>query len=78
MGESEVSESTTYTHLGVPCDKYHQLDGNVQICCTKLRQTYFGINEYGINHKALHSLTMKKLYNTSVLPRALYGSELWN
>jgi len=78
MGESEVSESTTYTHIGVPCDKYHQLDENVQICCTKLRQTYFGINEYGISHKALHSLTMKKLYNTIVLPRALYGSELWN
>jgi len=25
MGESEVSESTTYTHLGVPCGTYHQL-----------------------------------------------------
>jgi len=60
MGESEVSYSTTYTHLGVPCDKYHQLDENVQICCTKLRRTYFGINEHGISHKVLHPLTMNK------------------
>jgi len=58
MGESEVSESIIYTHLGVPCDKYHQLDENVQMCCTKLRRTYFGKNDYGISHKALHPLTM--------------------
>ena len=59
LGELNIEETTSYTHLGILCDKYHDLSENVKTCCSKLRRTYFSLNDYGLNQNALHPLTLK-------------------
>ena len=54
------------------------LDDSMQECCSKLRSTYFSLNAAGISRDCLHPLSLKKIYETVVLSKALYGSELWN
>ena len=77
MSDSEISESKTYTHIGVSV----RSTTNLTNMCINAAPNYVeltGINEYGLSHKPLHPLTLKKLYKTTVLPRALCASELWN
>ena len=54
------------------------LNENVKDACTKLRKTFFGLGDCGVHQNGLHPITVKHLYQTVVLSRALYGCELWN
>ena len=51
---------------------------NIVVAFSKIRQNYFGILNSGIGEKDLHPLTLKKIYDSVVLPRALYGCEFWH
>ena len=78
MGTDTISESNEYTHLGVICNKYMDIQTNISECCSKLRKTFFSLIDCGIAKDGIHPLSTKKLYLSVVLPRALYGTELLN
>ncbi|MES9883123.1 MAG: reverse transcriptase family protein [Sedimenticola sp.] len=78
LGNEVVEECVNYTHLGIICNKYLDSKQNVLDASTKIRGTFMSIINSGIHNKGLHPLTSKKIYERIVLPRALYGCELWN
>ena len=55
-----------------------KVKSNIVVASSKIRQNYFGILNSGISGKDLHPLTLKKIYDLVVLPRALYGCECWH
>ncbi|XP_052777961.1 uncharacterized protein LOC128215299 [Mya arenaria] len=78
IGRDIVEEAESYVHLGITKDKYSTLNVNIDECCAKLRRTYFGLGETGLNSNTVHPLSIKRLYESVVLPKALYGCEVWN
>ena len=78
LGSDEVLERTSYVHLGIECNKEMKVKSNIVVASSKIRQNYFGILNSGISGKDLHPLTLKKIYDSVVLPRALYGCEFWH
>ncbi|KAH3852096.1 hypothetical protein DPMN_094593 [Dreissena polymorpha] len=49
----------------------------VDDACNKLRVTYLSIVNSGISPLSLNTSTSIKVYNSIVIPKALYGCELW-
>ena len=78
MGDAYIEESTSYKHLGVQCDKYLSLDENVKSASAKLKSTLLSLANCGIHEGGFNPLTSKHINKTIVLPKALYGCELWN
>ncbi len=76
LGPDVVDETDKYVHLGILCEKNMNLNENIQNACTKLRTTFFGLGNCGVHKHGLHPITIKHLYQTIVLPRALFGCEL--
>ena len=78
FGNSCIEEGTVYKHLGVICDKYMSIDENIKLACNKLRGTFLSLVNCGIYEDGLNPLTSRRIYNSVVLPKALYGCELWS
>ncbi|MES9880604.1 MAG: reverse transcriptase family protein [Sedimenticola sp.] len=78
LGTEIVHERTEYTHLGIVCEKEMGNSENATIAATRLRCTFFGLINSGIHQHGLHPITSKKIYELLVIPRGLYGCELWN
>ncbi len=78
LGDDIVPEKDEYTHLGILCDKYLCDTENVKQCNSKIRGTFLSFNSCGLGASELHPLTSNKLYNNVVLPKGLYGCEVWN
>lgn len=78
LGPNSVEEGDKFLHLGITNFKNPSLDTSVNECCSKLRSTYFSLNSCGISRDCMHPLSLKRIYETVVLSKALYGSELWN
>ena len=73
----DIEEDIIYTHLGIACSKHLSLKENISESCDKLRKTFYStVNCRGRN--SLNPLTSKRIYESVVLPRALYGSEVWS
>ena len=78
LGEAAIEEGTSYKHLGIHCDKFLSLDENVMSAATKLKSTLLSLSNCGLHENGLNPLTSEHVYKTIVLPKALYGWELWN
>ena len=78
LGNDTVCEKEKYVHLGILCNKYMDIDENVENCKSKLKGTLFSITNAGIYEKGINPLTSYKLYKSIILPKALYGCELLN
>ena len=78
LGTDKVTESTEYKHLGVILDKYMSLSENVNESCSKLKTTLFSLVNSGVNDSGFNPITSFHLYRSIVLPKGLYGAELWN
>ena len=46
--------------------------------CTKLRGTLLSINSSGLSLKSINPLYSRTMYTSIVIPKALYGCELWS
>ena len=44
----------------------------------KLKSSLLGLLNVGVHENGLHPFTSLKLYKSVVLPKALYGCELWS
>ena len=60
------------------CSKSLSTKVNIQDACTKLRGTYFSVVNGGIDVTSGNPIIARTIYETMVLPKALYGCELWN
>ena len=78
LGHNSVDESTKYKHLGFCCDKYLSLDENVKDASNKIKGTLLNLINCGIYEGGFNPITSHHLYTTVVLPKAIYGCELWN
>ena len=43
----------------------------------KLKSTFLNITNCGLHDNGLNPITTLRIYNSVVLPKALYGCELW-
>ena len=78
LGEHIIVETHQYTHLGLVCDPFMSCTINVDKACTKLRGSILSLKSNGINPTTINPLTMKTIYNSVVIPKGLYGCELWS
>ena len=78
LGNKPLAEVEQYTHLGIVCDKFMNIESSVKDSYNKLRGTFLGIVNSGIHPNGLNPLTSVTIYKSVVLPKALYGCELWN
>ena len=77
MGPNVINEDINYKHLGVNCNKYLNIDINIKEATDKLKGTFMSLVNCGLIHSdSLHPLSLKKIYETVVLPKALYGAKL--
>ena len=73
-----VEETSEYKHLGIMLNKYMSLIVNIDESCSKLKPTVLSIVNSGINETVFHPVTSFHLYKSIVVPKGLYGAELWN
>ena len=78
LGNEVLHEGTEYKHLGIVFNKDAKLKQNVTESASSIRKLFFGLVSCGFSELDLHALTLKRIYESVVLPRALYGSELWS
>ena len=78
LGDHELTETDKYTHLGIVCNKQMDMKINTMESSSKIRRIFFGLVVSSFCERDLHPLTLKRIYDTVVLPKALYGCELWS
>ena len=59
------------------CNKHMKTLDVVKEAASKVRRTFFSILKSGLCETDLHPFTLKKFYQTVVMPRGLYGCEFW-
>ena len=78
MGNDTIMENENYKHLGVNTNKYLSHTINIKDATDRLKGTFLSLVHSGVLHQDnLHPLTCIKIYNSVVLPKALYGCENW-
>ena len=77
IGDSIISEASDYVHIGVKCDKFLSSQCRVRDTCTKLRGTLLSITNSGFSVNCLNPISLRTIYNSIVVPKTLYGCEVW-
>ncbi|MES9903946.1 MAG: reverse transcriptase family protein [Sedimenticola sp.] len=77
-GSTTISETTEYKHLGIMQSKYSTRPGNINTVTQSARGTLLSLVNTGLHSDGLNPITALKLYRTIVLPRALFGCDMWN
>ena len=78
LGNDEIVETTECKHFGVLCDKFMSIDETIKSASNKLKCTFLSLINSGIYEDGFHPLTSVHIYKTAVIPKALYGCELWS
>ena len=79
IGNNQVEEDENYKHLGIMQNKYLSLKPCIKDATDKLKGTFFSLVNSGVFYgDTLHPLTCKKIYKAVVIPKALYGCEIWS
>lgn len=78
LGLGALPEVTEYVHLGCRISKFMGIKDTVKTAAQKMRGTMFATLHCDMDGDAFNPLTLVKIYKAVVLPRALYGCELWH
>ena len=78
LGPEEVPEKVCYTHLGIDIFKDLNIDNCIAEAKKKITCTFFGLVGCGRAEDGIHPLTLLNIYKSVVIPKGLYGCELWN
>jgi len=78
LGDHTIKEASSYVHLGIKCNQFLEAGTMVDDACNKLRGTYLSLVNSGLSPLSLNPSISIKVYKTVVIPKALYGSELWS
>jgi hypothetical protein len=73
-----IEELDSYTHVGVNLSVYFNTKQRIDDAVTKMRSTLMAIIGSGVKLSHMSCITAIKLYKCIVLPRAMYGVELWS
>jgi hypothetical protein len=74
----EIDEVSEGVHVGIILNAYQNNTQRINNSVLKLRGALLSIVGSGVRQTGLSCLTATKLYKTIVLPRGLYGAELWS
>ena len=77
-GTTTITEEVSYKHLGVLQSSNGRYPLSVDDIKQSIRGTFMSLLSKVSGRDGANPLTLLKLYKTSVLPRALFGCELWN
>jgi hypothetical protein len=77
LGNDVIPINFTYKHLGVECDQHLSTMKSMKDACVKLRGTLLSICNSGLHPVSISPATLRKIYMTVVVPKALYGCENW-
>jgi len=75
LGSDILTETSTYTHLGLLCDEHMSSSVLVDEGIKKLRGTLGSIIRSGFTAGEINPLTLRKIYCSVVLPKAFYGAQ---
>ena len=76
LGNSVIEEEESYRHLGVITNKYLKLKLSIKDSADKLKGTFLSLVNSGIYYdNSLHPIRSRKIYNSVVLPKVMYGCE---
>jgi len=78
VGQQQIEIVDQYTHPGTTCDNYLSTHLLIQEACRRLRATFLSICNSGIHPGNLNPLTSRTIYKYVVIPKALYGCEMWS
>ena len=78
LGENQVSREDNYVHLGIKYDSILSTKTCIAEACNKLRGTFLSICNSGVHPDGLNPVSSKKLYNVILIPKSLFGCELWS
>ena len=78
LGEQEVPETSQYKHLGIPIERDMTLNTVTKEASTKLKTTFLSLVNCGLREDGFTPLTAKLIYKSIVLPKSLYGCEVWS
>ena len=73
-----VDEVLFYDHVGIRLNVYQNTTERTTNVAAKMRGGLMSILSSRLNLSELSCITTIKLYKTIVLPRSLYGAELWH
>jgi hypothetical protein len=76
LGENALEIVDSYTHVGIKLDSSGSSLSRTTEACAKGKKTFAAACGFGINPMSPSSAS--KIYQTVVLPRCLYGCELWS
>ena len=76
-GSDTIQEFRSVKHVGIILDAGLTSSVRTKNACTKGRGSLLSLAGSGVRPQGLNPLTSAKLYKQTVLPCALYGSELW-
>lgn len=65
-------------HLGIWHDANISVDQRISERCQQARHKLFTMTSIGVHPQGRNPLVAASLHKTSVVPIALYGSDLWN
>ena len=68
----------SYKHLGIILSTTGNSRDKVQEACKKGKASFMSLAGAGVRPHGLNPITCSKLFKLIVLPRSLYGCELWN
>ena len=68
----------SYKHLGILLSTTGNSRDKVQEACKKGKASFMSLAGAGVRPHGLNPITCSKLFKLIVLPRSLYGCELWN
>ena len=72
-----LKKNILYKHLGVVLKNYGTIDDNVEEAASKLKGAFLSLINSGVHEDGLNPITSKSIYKAVVLPKAIYGFELW-
>ena len=78
IGNEVVMETNSYTHLGLLCDEFMSSSALMDASAKKLRGTFGSIISCRFTPGEINPLTLRNIYCSVVLPKALYGAPLWS
>ena len=78
LGTETIPVNDSYIHLGIECNSCLSTGNCIQEACLNLRGTYITVCAKGMGPERQSPITMSKIFNSAVLPKAIYGSELWH
>ena len=77
LGDSIISEASNCVHIGVKCGNVLSSQCCVRDACNTLRGTLLSITNSGFPVECLNPIPLRTIYNLIVIPKALYGCEVW-